>query len=320
VTVTDSEVTGNSTSNGGSGDPSGNGGNGGGIYSSDGVVTVENSTIDSNTTGDGGYGAADHWGGEGGLGGGIYHWADSIDSGSLWVMRSTVSNNRCGDGGDADENGSHGGSGGGVLARGSTVMLNSTISGNRTGIGGSGSTSIGSGGYGGGLLADGTVVSITHSTISSNTTGIGAASGHGGGIATGGSVIVNVKNVILADNTSTVGPDCNGTLTSYGFNLIETISGCTPVLAENPGTSVVGQDPMLMPLRNNGGDTWTQALSVGSPAIDSGSCLSYQGQTVAVDQRGWSRPIDGDGDSVAECDMGAYEVPLHISLPMVLKE
>lgn len=69
-----------------------------------------------------------------------------------------------------------------------------------------------------------------------------------------------------------------------------------------PGT-LVGIDPELGPLKYNGGTTFTHALKSNSPAIDAGwadSCLS-------VDQRGVLRPVDGDLDGTANCDIGAFE-------------
>ena len=49
--------------------------------------------------------------------------------------------------------------------------------------------------------------------------------------------------------------------------------------------------------------TWAQVLRPGSPAIDAGI-----GNYIAKDQRGVSRPKDGNGDGVAVCDLGAYEL------------
>jgi len=59
---------------------------------------------------------------------------------------------------------------------------------------------------------------------------------------------------------------------------------------------------LLYPLADYGGPTHTYALRKGSLAVDTGigSCTSH-------DQRGLTRPRDGDGDGVAICDLGAYE-------------
>ena len=57
-------------------------------------------------------------------------------------------------------------------------------------------------------------------------------------------------------------------------------------------------------LKDNGGPTTTIALLYGSPAIDAGDPNS----TLTDDQRGFPRPTDGDGDSIARIDIGAFEV------------
>src|SRR5439155_790888 len=59
------------------------------------------------------------------------------------------------------------------------------------------------------------------------------------------------------------------------------------------------------PLQDNGGPTPTHALLPGSPAIDAdGSDCPPP----ATDQRGFPRPVDGNDDGVATCDIGAYEL------------
>jgi hypothetical protein len=106
---------------------------------------------------------------------------------------------------------------------------------------------------------------------------------------------VTAANSILA---STGIPSCAGQITSSGHNLATDDScGFTA-----PG-DVIQSNPRLDVLRNNGGSTPTHALLVGSQAIDGGGTQDCP----TTDQRGASRPTDGDADGTAECDIGAYE-------------
>ena len=63
-------------------------------------------------------------------------------------------------------------------------------------------------------------------------------------------------------------------------------------------------DPLLGPLADNGGKTLTHGLLPGSMAIDAG----HKAGCPEKDQRGYSRPADGDEDGTAECDIGAFEL------------
>jgi hypothetical protein len=73
-------------------------------------------------------------------------------------------------------------------------------------------------------------------------------------------------------------------------------------------------DPHLGPLADNGGPTLpggpmlTRMPLSPSPAIDHGDDLVCAAAPVDnLDQRGFSRPVDGDGDGFAHCDVGAVE-------------
>lgn len=82
-------------------------------------------------------------------------------------------------------------------------------------------------------------------------------------------------------------------------------------------------NPQLGPLQDNGGlptslgqTPWTHALHGGGPAIDAGPEVGCP----ATDQRGIARPMDGDFDDTARCDVGAYEFELiEVYLPLTAR-
>jgi hypothetical protein len=141
-----------------------------------------------------------------------------------------------------------------------------------------------------------TQMTITNSTISGNT-----ANGYVGGIRNGG--ILNMHDTIVAGNAAAVisgyatGPDIYGNLFSSGYNLIGTTQGASGFAA----TDLLGVNPLLGSLQNNGGPTPTMALLSGSPAIDAGD-PNFTGP--AYDQRGpgFARVVNG------RVDIGAFEV------------
>jgi hypothetical protein len=192
--------------------------------------------------------------------------------------------------------------GGGLAVFGSRLILtNSTVSGNSAA------------GYAGGgiFLASGFPAYLNNVTITNNTAGLG-----GGAFVYPNTGQVNVHNSILAGNTDTNGdPDCSGSLTSGGYNLIQTVSpGCalSGVLTGNR----TGVSPNLGPLAFNGGPTQTHALLPGSPAIDAGNPVGCTDSgdpsadppippaLLTTDQRSAPRPQG------TVCDIGAYEVTM----------
>jgi hypothetical protein len=175
------------------------------------------------------------------------------------------------------------------------VLVDSTVSGNQAG------SASNSAGDGGGIFNAGGVL-LANCTISGNSGGDGGdgmVDGRGGGIAATGPLTV-LKNTLIADNS--VAGDCDGTLTSQGYNLIQDISNSS-IIGDTTG-NITGQDAQLGPLQNNAGPTETQALRSGSPAIDAGNpsgCVDANGSVLTVDQRGAPRVVSG------RCDTGAYE-------------
>ena len=284
---------------------------GGGIaYASNGVVAIANSVISNNeAAGGGGLGLS----GSGAVyltdvnidgnytnglssdygGGGVYLGF----SGTIDLLRVTVANNQAEFGGGLNleagtvtvdhstlsGNSATSGSGGAVYNSGSISFSNSTISGNSAGIGG------------GIYQFSGT--STPSATFSSST-----ISGNDPTVLYVSTGAMTLLNSILA---GPAGDQCGptpGLFTSLGHNL-STGSSCNLVgTGDQPST-----DPILGPLQDNGGPTLTHALLPGSPAVDAadGTCCG------PTDQRGVSRPIG------AGCDIGAFEAPLWLFLPLI---
>ncbi|CAG0927929.1 hypothetical protein TFLX_00705 [Thermoflexales bacterium] len=189
--------------------------------------------------------------------------------------------------------------GGGITNAGTLKVVNSTISGNIAKE------------DGGGIYTSGTAELYNVTLVDNRADSDANGTGLGGGVYVAGGVTI-ARNVIIANNLAgsspTQNPDCSGTINSLGYNLIEDITGC--VVSGFTDGNVSGIDPALGALQNNGGQTQTHALQPGSPAIDAGDpngCLVHNNALLTIDQRGYARPIDGDGNGSVRCDMGAFE-------------
>jgi hypothetical protein len=280
--------------------PGGSKGGRGGALAVEGTATLSRTTFSGNLAGNGGGPT-----GPGGEGGALFVPA----GGTLRVDGSTLSGNRSGDG--ASFMGQHGpdGRGGAAWCAGDCTFNNVTISGNAIGSTGSGTAAIG-----GGLAVEGGTTRLRNVTVAGNT-----ANGVGGGIARVTAGEIRPRNSVFANNTgASSNHDCNsaaGGVVSEGYNLIRVNNGCANDFGgtDQEGTAAAPLDPLLGALAANGGPTETRALGAGSPAIDGGDptgCEGWDGSAdfaFTEDQRGFSRTTDGDGDTVATCDVGAYE-------------
>ena len=85
-----------------------------------------------------------------------------------------------------------------------------------------------------------------------------------------------------------------------------------------PGEGNINADPLLQPLADNGGFTLTHALGASSSAIDAGN--PDPATCPSTDQRGFPRSVDGNGDGVATCDIGAFEYYHQVFLPLIMRD
>lgn len=308
--------------------PPSNGGDGGAIAITSGIFSISDSHFESNRAGGGNAIDPDETT-DGGDGGAIYQASGTSGT----VVRTLFVNN---DGGNAipysTEPAPVGGSGGAIFSAGimsvgdSAFTLNSSGYGDPSGDGGAvaisntgnltlyastfsdNTTGFGTPGVGRGgalFLENGGMATITHSTIAYNRTpGTLSVGGGGGGIYSVAPVnALTLSNSIIANNQvspAVQGDDCFGAVTSAGYLFLEDTQGC--VVSGGVGNRF-GQDPALLALADNGGNTLTHALAANSPALDIGNC------TTTIDQRGEPRPNDIPSipNATNGCDMGAFE-------------
>lgn len=287
------------------------GGRGGGIFNS-GSATLLNCKVEKNQAWEGGgivnasgsltmvASSVSHNQSLTGAGGGIINRGEatisisSIDSndaigggggieniGKLTLAASTVSSN-------------HGQIGGGLENRGHLTLANVTLSANVAREQGGGLANLDSG-----------KTRMNNVTASQNAVeGEPDGAKSGGGLFNAGGATMTVANSILAGNRASEGRECGGSLDLQGYNLIEDVTGCDP---KGPAEQlIIGKKAMLMPLVTPKDATAVYPLDAKSPAVDAGQ--SETSPCEASDQRGVKRPLDGNGDGKAVCDLGAYEL------------
>jgi hypothetical protein len=250
---------------------------GGGIYSNA-TVTLNNCTVSNN------------WASE--SGGGIYNDISQYDG-----VSSTVTLNNC----TVSGNTAATNDGGGICnniwgfyndyTTGTVVISNSTLS-NNTAIGNGGAISNTSQTYNGYAVA---TLHVNNSTFSGN-------SAPGGGIyssSDGSPATVTLRNTILkAGGLGQNIQNVSGTIASQGYNLSSDNGGG---YLTHPGDRI-NTNPLLGPLQDNGGPTFTQALLPGSPAINAGD-PSFTPPPL-YDQRG----LGFDRVRNGRIDIGSFEV------------
>ncbi|MFO0954045.1 MAG: Ig-like domain-containing protein [Isosphaeraceae bacterium] len=305
---------------------SANRGSGGGIYNASGTVTVTECSLIANASGLGSGGGISNAGGSMSIadstlsrntatspfpvgGGGI----DNA-GGTMTITASTINSNQSGYGGGISnrDNGT-------VTITASTVMDNTVVGGV------SGRTRVS--GWGGGIANAGTMT-ITASTLSGNSAGVRSEPGWGGAIFNSGRLTLTASTLsgnwagfgggIFARGAGTLTATTSLLANSSGGNLVieagvPFVSGGHNLFSDTPAvvlqpTDLIGTDPLLGPLADNGGPTRTHALRLGSPAIDAGAPVAG----ITTDQRGVPRP---KGKAP---DIGAFEAiqaPLSLMVP-----
>lgn len=215
----------------------------------------------------------------------------AVEGGGLWnsVAGSLVVTNSA-----LTTNTSTGVDGGGALYQDGTATTGGDLSAVNVTI-----TDNTAAGAGGGFLNAGNVpAGLLHATVTGNSTGVAGP--------------VEIGNTVLTANDGT---SAGTGVTSLGGNVLGT---AVPFAADrragaNDTTGVT--DPRLGALGDNGGATPTRLPATGSPVVDAGVPVDTTGATadfvalIGADQRGVTRPLDGNGDGRAVVDAGAVEAP-----------
>jgi parallel beta-helix repeat protein len=254
--------------------------------------------------------------------------------GSLTIESSTISNNTGARGGGVQT-----ASGGGTPS----TIRNSTISGNtapdygggiyfdynspatlqNSTVYGNSTTTSGGGIYDFGRYDETPGLTIISSTITHNT------AYRGGGVACYGETnnghqlgLPVLRNSIIFGNNADSGeegPDLscdyddpgNSGVVDTAFSLLGSVDPQTTL--NKTGPDIIGQDPQLGALADNGGAAQTQKPAIASPVIDQGAAFG-----LGSDQRAFGRPVEiptipnaagGDGSDIGAVELQPSELP-----------
>ncbi len=270
---------------------------GGGIYantSSDSTLNITNNTITGTNTANSGDG------------GGIYANTSSDSTLVFWGNTIYGNNSSTTYGGGASINGgsettinvvnntisgiNSSMNGGGIRVNapssGILYFVNNTITGNS-------STFTGGGAY----IPLSSTANIYNNIIRNNTVSGPGITGDDLYVDTNGGNPVNFFNNVLGPNTDFI--------TANSEDLV-----VNAITNYSQGSNSIA-DPLLGPLQDNGGPTYTRALSSGSPAINVGYNDILSTIDIITDQRGFPRIVS------STVDIGAYEYDSSVSIPAI---
>jgi hypothetical protein len=225
------------------------------------------------------------------------------------------------------------GSGGAIFSQGVVSIIASTLHNNQALGGNSGTGGRAGAGLGGAIHSDNGMLSLTNTTLSSNSAIVGTGAtipvSYGGGIYSnngllkvynstvtnstamagrgvfmrtiGGTASADIQSSIIGQSDVNVAvrefltaPDVYENMTVTGSNNLIRNQG------DYQSITVSTDDPLLGPLLNNGGPAMTHALPANSPAVN----LGNNSQSLDSDQRGttFARVVSG------VADIGAFEL------------